>query len=61
MKRDLAIRALNMAIALRKPPIGCIHHTDRGSQYAPTTTKKSFANMAFRSQCLEKAIAGITP
>ena len=33
MKRDLAIRALNMAIALRQPPKGCIHHTDRGSQY----------------------------
>jgi len=32
MKRDLAIRALNMAIALRQPPKGCIHHTDRGSQ-----------------------------
>ena len=33
MKRDLAIRALNMAIAFRAPPKGCIHHTDRGSQY----------------------------
>ncbi len=33
MKRDLAIRALNMAIAFRQPPKGCIHHTDRGSQY----------------------------
>ncbi|EAV40713.1 Integrase, catalytic domain [Stappia aggregata IAM 12614] len=32
LKRDLAIRALNMAIALRRPPKGCIHHTDRGSQ-----------------------------
>ncbi len=32
MKRELAIRALNMAIALRRPPKGCIHHTDRGSQ-----------------------------
>ena len=32
MKRDLAIRALNMAIALRWPPKGRIHHTDRGSQ-----------------------------
>lgn len=28
MKRDLAIRALNMAINLRQPPPGCIHHTD---------------------------------
>ena len=29
MKRDLAIRALDMAIAFREPPKGCIHHTDR--------------------------------
>ena len=35
MKRDLAIRALKMAIALRKPAKGCIHHSDRGSQYCP--------------------------
>lgn len=33
MKRDLAIRALKMAIVLRQPQKGCIHHTDRGSQY----------------------------
>ena len=33
MKRDLAIRALNMAIAFWRPPKGCIHHTDRGSQF----------------------------
>ena len=32
MKRGLAIRALEMAIALRKPPKVCIHHFDRGSQ-----------------------------
>lgn len=30
MKQDLALRALNMAIAIRRPPPGCIHHTDRG-------------------------------
>jgi len=33
MKRDLAIRALKMAIAFRAPPKGCIFHSDRGSQY----------------------------
>jgi transposase InsO family protein len=32
MKRDLAIRALKMAIAFRAPPKGCIFHSDRGSQ-----------------------------
>ena len=30
LKRDLAVRALTMAINLRQPPPGCIHHTDRG-------------------------------
>ena len=33
LKKDLAIRALQMAINLRNPPKGCVHHTDRGSQY----------------------------
>ena len=33
MRRDLAIRALKMAIALRSPPPGCVFHSDRGSQY----------------------------
>lgn len=32
MKRVLVIRALNMAVALRRPPKGCIHPTDRDSQ-----------------------------
>ena len=30
----LTLAALNAAIERRKPPPGCIHHTDRGSQYA---------------------------
>jgi putative transposase len=33
MKRDLVIQALQRAIALRRPPKGVIHHSDRGSQY----------------------------
>ena len=33
MKKDLAIRALDMAVRLRQPPDGCIFHSDRGSQY----------------------------
>lgn len=31
MKQDLALRALDMAVALRRPPPGCLHHTDRGA------------------------------
>ena len=30
---DLAVNALKMAIAKRKPPKGCIHHSDRGVQH----------------------------
>ena len=33
LKRDLALRALQMAIIRRRPPAGCVHHSDRGSQY----------------------------
>jgi putative transposase len=34
MTQALAIRALMMAINLRQPEAGLIHHSDRGSQYA---------------------------
>ena len=34
MKQALVIRALMMAINLRQPPPGLLHHSDRGSQYA---------------------------
>lgn len=34
MKKSLVTRALMMAINLRKPKPGLIHHSDRGSQYA---------------------------
>lgn len=33
LKKDLALNALRKAIALRNPPAGLIHHSDRGSQY----------------------------
>jgi putative transposase len=32
--RALSLEALNMALKDRKPPEGCIHHSDRGVQYA---------------------------
>ena len=48
MKRDLAIRALNMAIALRRPPKGCIHHTDRGSQYCSHDYQKILRQHGFQ-------------
>src|SRR5207247_2731451 len=30
----LAVAALKAAISVRNPPRGCVHHSDRGSQYA---------------------------
>jgi transposase InsO family protein len=47
MKRDLAIRALDMAVALRQPPKGCIHHTDRGSQYCSHDYQKLLKKHGF--------------
>jgi len=48
MKRDLAIRALKMAIALRKPSRGCIHHSDRGSQYCSHDYQKLLRQNGFK-------------
>ena len=47
MKRDLVIRALNNAVALRQPPTGCIHHTDRGSQYCSNDYQKLLTKHGF--------------
>lgn len=33
LHRKLALQALQMAITMRRPPRGLIHHSDRGSQY----------------------------
>ena len=61
MKRDLAIRALDMAVALRQPPEGCIHHTDRGSQYCSNDYQKILrqhdfkASMSGKGNCYDNA------
>jgi transposase InsO family protein len=34
LQHDLSLEALKMAIEQRKPSDGCIHHSDRGVQYA---------------------------
>jgi putative transposase len=34
MREELVLSALRMAIGQRQPPVGLIHHTDRGGQYA---------------------------
>jgi len=62
LKRDLAIRALDMAIALRKPPTGCLHHTDRGSQYCSHDYQKRLrqhgfkVSMSGKGNCYDNAV-----
>jgi len=49
MKRDLAIRALKMAIAFQASPKGCIHYTDRGSQYCSPDYQKILRQHDFKA------------
>jgi len=39
----LALAALDAAIAARQPPPGCIHHSDRGAQYASARYRRTLA------------------
>jgi putative transposase len=39
----LTLAALKAAIAARQPPTGCIHHSDRGSQYAAEAYRAELA------------------
>jgi len=61
MKKDLAIRALKMAIALRRPAKGCIHHSDRGSQYCSHDYQKILrehglkSSMSGKGNCYDNA------
>ena len=62
MKRDLAIRALKVAVAPRQPPKGCIHPTDRGSvsivphDYQKIPRQHGFkASMSGKGNCYDNA------
>jgi putative transposase len=45
---DLAIAALEAAVAARQPPPGCLHHSDRGSQYASEPHRKRLERCGLR-------------
>jgi transposase InsO family protein len=63
MRTELVCDALTMAIDTRKPPLGLIFHSDRGSQY----TSKDFAelcrvnkitkSMSRKGECWDNAVA----
>jgi putative transposase len=55
MKQDLALRAASMAIAIRRPPPGCIHHTDRGAQYCAHKYQKLLRKHALTPQMSGKS------
>ncbi len=54
MRESLVLAALQAAIALRQPPPGLIHHTDRGGQYAGAQYRKMLAR-AGMSQSMSRA------
>ena len=43
----LILAALKAAIDNRKPPPGCVHHSDRGSQYAALLYREALATQGF--------------
>jgi putative transposase len=45
---ELALAALEAALASRKPPQGCVHHSDRGSQYASEPYRKRLERHGLR-------------
>ncbi len=45
---ELCLAALKIALDTRQPPAGCIHHSDRGVQYASSAYQRLLASVHFR-------------
>lgn len=62
----LALRALDAAIARRRPPPGLLHHTDRGSTYTATAYRARtrahgmITSMSRTGNCWDNAVAEST-
>jgi len=62
LHRDIALEALQMAVMRRKPASGCIHHTDRGSQYASIDYRAQLdrhgfvCSMSRKGNCWDNAV-----
>ena len=52
---ELTPAALRMAIVNRNPPPGCIHHSDRGVQYAPEDYVNELQFHNFKISMIRKA------
>ena len=63
LNRELAVSALKHALTCRKPPLGLVHHTDRGSQYASQQYRDLLArhgatsSMSAAGNCYDNAVA----
>ena len=57
----LALAALRAAIESRQPPEGCIHHSDRGSQYAAEDYRAELGSMASGARWAGAATPTTTP
>jgi transposase InsO family protein len=63
LKTELALAALQDALARRHPAGALVHHTDRGSQYTATayqqllTSQGITSSMSRSGQCLDNAVA----
>jgi transposase InsO family protein len=63
MKTNLPLEALKMAIRVRRPGRGLLHHSDRGVQYASALYQKLLAkagivcSMSRKGNCWDNAVA----
>ena len=63
MTRQLPLRALHTALQRRRPPKGCIHHSDQGSQYASKDYRAELdragmiCSMSAKGRCYDNAVA----
>ncbi|MNI71544.1 Integrase core domain protein [compost metagenome] len=61
MTTDLVLAALDQAYEAKRPPVGLIHHSDRGSQYASEEyrtrlqTYQMQASMSRKGNCYDNA------
>ena len=61
MTTDLVVRALEQAVATRRPAAGLIHHSDRGSQYCSSEYRGLLASYQMRLSMSRKGTAMTTP
>ena len=57
----LTLAALKAAIATRKPPPGCIHHSDRGRQYVAEDYRAELAKHGFQGSMGRRGNPGACP